>query len=285
VSFGLQLGAEEIPVLDFARAGFLVTVEAVPPRGPQASELLAALTSISALPFRAFSVATHPVARPHMDSLSLCSLLMTATGKEAVLHCTPRDHNRLALQGLLWGARALGIGTVLVASGDRIALEERGLTGVYDLDVFRLIRMAAQAGLQAGVVLDPRPERGRQGLVREAERLLRKAEAGAGFVVTQPVYSPEEAAELAEAARPAGLPVLLGVLPLRTAGHAEFLNARVAGIRVPDGVLRRMREAADPPAEGLALARRMLAAAREYFAGACLMPPFGHYEILRPLLA
>jgi methylenetetrahydrofolate reductase (NADPH) len=270
-------------VLDFARGGFLFTVEVVPPRGPDASGLLEALRPLAALGFQAFSVATHPVARPHMDALATCALLERATGKPAILHCTPRDHNRLGLQGLLWGARALGIQTVLVAGGDRIALAERGLTGVRDLDVFALIRLAAQSGLQVGVVLSPRD--GARGLRREAQRLRQKAEAGAGFVVTQPVYSREEAEALGEAARPAGLPLLLGVLPLRTPRHAEFLHRRVAGIRVAPGAQQRLLQAADPAAEGLALAREMLAVARLSFAGACLMPPFGRYEILTPLLA
>jgi methylenetetrahydrofolate reductase (NADPH) len=270
-------------VLDFAPGGFLVTVEVVPPAGPDASGLLEALRPLAALPFQAFSVATHPVARPRLDALAACALLQQAAGKPCILHCTPRDHNRLALQGLLWGARALGIRTVLAATGDRIALSERGLTGVRDLDVFALIRLAAEAGLQVGVVFSPRE--GPRGLRREAERLQRKAEAGAGFAVTQPVYAPEEAAELAEAARPAGLPVLLGVLPLRTARHAEFLHGRVSGIRVAEGARRRLRDAPDQAAEGLALAREMLSVARKLFAGACLMPPFGRYEAVAQLLA
>ena len=270
-------------MLDFARGGFLLTVEVVPPRGPDASSLLEALRPVAPLGFQAFSVATHPVARPHMDALALCALLQRATGKPTILHCTPRDHNRLALQGLLWGARALGIRTVLAVGGDRIALSEQGLSGVRDLDVFALIRLAVRAGLQVGVVLSPRT--GVQALKREAQRLRRKAEAGAAFAVTQPVYSREEAETLAAAAGPAGLPVMLGVLPLRTPAHAEFLHRRVAGIRVAQAALRRLREAADPAAEGLALAREMLAAARQSFAGACLMPPFGHYEILPRLLA
>ena len=269
-------------MLDFARGGFLLTVEVVPPRGPDASSLLEALRPVAPLGFQAFSVATHPVARPHMDALALCALLQRATGKPTILHCTPRDHNRLALQGLLWGARALGIRTVLVATGDRIALSEQGLTGVRDLDVFGLIRLAAKAGLQVGVVFSPRE--GTRGVRREAQRLRQKAEAGAGFAVTQPVYSAEEAEALGEAARPAGLPVMLGVLPLRTPAHAEFLHRQVAGIQVPEAIRRRLREAADPAGEGLALAREMLAEARRGFAGACLMPPFGHYEILAPLL-
>jgi homocysteine S-methyltransferase len=269
-------------VLDFAR-GFLLTVEVVPPRGPDPSALVEALRPLAPLRFQAFSVATHPVARPHMDALAACALLERATGRPCILHCTPRDHNRLALQGLLWGARALGIRTVLVTGGDRIALSERGLSGVRDLDVLALIALAAQAGLQVGVALSP-PRTGVRGLARETRRLRAKAEAGAGFVVTQPVYSGEQAEALAEAALPAGLPVLLGVLPLRTARHAEFLDRRVAGIRVAPEALRRLRQAAEPGEEGLALAAEMLAAARRSFAGACLMPPFGRYEMLSRLL-
>jgi homocysteine S-methyltransferase len=269
-------------VLDFARGGFTLTVEVVPPRGPDATALLQALAPLASLDFQAFSVASHPVARPHLDALATCALLQRSAGKPAILHCTPRDHNRLALQGLLWGARALGISTVLAASGDRIALAGQGLKAVRDLDVFALIRLAAEAGLQVGVVLSPRE--GRRALGREAQRLVAKAEAGASFAVTQPVFSRQEAEALAEAARPAGLPVLLGVLPLRTPAHAEFLHRRLAGIRVAEAARRRMGEASDPAAEGLALAREMLAVARRRFAGACLMPPFGRYEILSRLL-
>jgi methylenetetrahydrofolate reductase (NADPH) len=145
-----------------------------------------------------------------------------------------------------------------------------------------LIGMAVDAGLQVGVVLDPRPER--SGLKREAERLRRKVEAGARFVVTQPVYTAGDAVELAEAGHAAGVPILLGILPLRTARHAEFLHRKVAGIAVPDAVRARMAAAQDPAATGLELAREMLSVARQQFAGACLMPPFGHYEILAELL-
>ena len=270
-------------MLDFARGGFLLTVEVVPPRGPDASGLLEALRPLAALGFQAFSVATHPVARPHMDALATCALLERATGKPAILHCTPRDHNRLALQGLLWGARALGIQTVLVAGGDRIALAERGLTGVRDLDVFALIRLAAQAGLQVGVVLSPRD--GARGLRREAQRLRRRRRRAPASWSPSRCIRARKPRRWREAARPAGLPVLLGVLPLRTPRHAEFLHRRVAGIRVAPGAQRRLLQAADPAAEGLALAREMLAVARLSFAGACLMPPFGRYEILTPLLA
>jgi methylenetetrahydrofolate reductase (NADPH) len=102
--------------------------------------------------------------------------------------------------------------------------------------------------------------------------------------VTQPVYDAASAKRLAQATRPTGVPVVLGILPLRTARHAEFLHQRVAGIAVPAGVRERMRNAQDPVAEGSAQARSMLALAHDHFAGACIMPPFGHYEVLFDIL-
>lgn len=258
---------------------FTITVEVVPPAGPDAEPVLAKLEALVPLPFDGFSVATNPVAKPRMSALALCVLIQQRTGRPAILHCTTRDHNRLSIQSLLWGARALGIETVLAATGDFVALGDRArTTTVRDVDVFALVRLAREAGLHTGVVLDPHPES--DGLEEAVRRLERKVEAGAQFAVTQPVYDEASARTLAEATRHVGIPVLLGILPLRTARHAEFLHHKVAGIAVPEPVRERMRRASDPVAEGVANARQMLAAARQHFAGACLMPPFDHYEVL-----
>ncbi len=262
---------------------FMITVEVVPPAGPDPAALLAALAPLVDLAFDAFSVATNPVARPRMSAMALGALLQQKTGKPAILHCTTRDHNRLSLQGMLWGAQALGIETVLIATGDIIALGERAhTTSVGDLDVFDLVRMARGAGLRTGVVFDTHPEsNGQQEALR---RLATKVEAGAQFAVTQPVYDEGTADQLIEATQPLKIPIILGILPLRTPRHAEFLHRKVAGIAVPEQVRKRMQRAADPVAEGVANAGRMLAIAHDRFAGACLMPPFDHYEILVDIL-
>jgi methylenetetrahydrofolate reductase (NADPH) len=263
---------------------FAITVEVVPPIGPDAGPLLTTLQSMSGLPFDGFSVATNPVAKPRMSALALSSLIQQRTGKPATLHCTTRDHNRLSIQGLLWGARALGIESVLVATGDYVAMSDGGqTTSVRDVGVYALVRMARQAGLYTGVVLDPRPESNR--LEHEVRRLEQKVMAGAQFVVTQPVYDEEGARLLYDATKHLGIPVTLGILPLRTARHAWFLHRKVSGIVVPPGVRERMELAADPQAEGIAGAREMLDSARQWFAGACIMPPFDHYDILADLLA
>lgn len=264
--------------------GFFISIEVVPPASPDADPLLTALAALDDLPFDAFSVATNPVAKPRMSAMALCSLLQHRTGRPAILHCTTRDHNRLSLQGLLWGARALGIETVLITTGDFVALGDRATTSdVRDIDLFGLMTMANDAGLHVGVVLDPHPES--DGLQHAAQRLARKIDAGARFVVTQPVYDAAAADALAEATRHIDIPLIMGILPLRTPRHADFLHSKVAGIAIPAPLRERMHRAADPIAEGIVNAREILALARERFAGACIMPPFDHYEVMTGILA
>jgi homocysteine S-methyltransferase len=262
---------------------FSISVEVVPPQGPDPEPALASLDAIAALPVDGFSVASNPVAKPRMSALALSALLQQRTGRPATLHCTTRDHNRIGLQSLLWGARALGIGTILAATGDYVALGDRArTTTVRDADVYALVRMARDADLRTGVVLDPRPQP--QALDHEIQRLARKVEAGAQFAVTQPVYSEPQASALARATKRIRIPVILGVLPLRTARHALFLHDRVAGIAVPESVRERMRLADDPAAEGAAMARDMVQVARNLFAGVCIMPPFDRYDVLVDIL-
>ena len=262
---------------------FTIIVEVVPPSGAETGPILSALGSLAPLAFNGFSVATNPVAKPRMSAMALCALIQHNTGKPAILHCTTRDHNRISLQGLLWGAAALGLETVLAATGDFVALADRATTtDVRDIDVFELVGMSRTAGMHTGVVFDWRPES--SGLMREVQRLERKVEAGAQFAVTQPVYDEASADELAEALRSVSVPVIMGVLPLRTAKHADFLHHKVAGIAVPEQVRHRMHTAADPVAEGAANAKEMLTVARKRFSGACVMPPFDHYEMLFDIL-
>jgi homocysteine S-methyltransferase len=262
---------------------FTVTIEVVPPGGPDPVEILAALESVTELPFSGFSVASNPVAKPRMSAMALCAIIQQRTKKPAILHLTTRDHNRLSLQGELWGARALGLDTVMVATGDFVALKDRGhTTTVRDADIYDLVRMAREAGLHTGVVFDTHPEN--DGLSRAVDHLKRKVDAGAQFAVTQPVYDEAGADEIVDATSAIGIPVIMGILPLRTPRHADFLHTKVAGIAVPDALRRRMHDAGDPVAQGAANAREMAAAARQRFAGVCIMPPFDHYEVLFDIL-
>ena len=89
-------------------SGFNIVIEVVPPAGPDAEALLTDLASLTPLGVDGFSVATNPVAKPRMSATAVCSLIQQRTGRPAVLHCTTRDHNRLSLQGQLWGGESPG---------------------------------------------------------------------------------------------------------------------------------------------------------------------------------
>lgn len=262
---------------------FMVTIEVIPPAGPDIEPILSSLVSLAELPVDCFSVATNPVAKPRMSALAMCAQIQQRTERPAVLHCTTRDHNRLSLQGLLWGARALEIETVLVMTGDFVALGDQArTTTVRDVNVFDLVQMARDTGLHRGVVFEPSGEPKR--LERVIQRLEKKIEAGAQFAVTQPIYDPTHAKLIAERLVPFDIPIMMGILPLRTLRHAEFLHHRVAGIAIPKSVRDRIAQAKDTVAEGAENAREMLAVAREHFAGVCIMPPFDHYELLFDIL-
>ncbi len=262
---------------------FSILIEVVPPAGPDGDDLLAALNSLGSLGIDGFNVATNPGANPRMSAMAFCSLIQQRTARPAILHCTPRDNNRASLQGLLWGARALGIETVLIMSGDEVVADGRSATTTMrDMDIFSLLPLARESGLHAGVVFDPLPENG--GLDQAIERLDRKTQAGAQFVVTQPVYDEKGIDMLTRATERCGLPVIMGILPLRTPKHADFLHAKVSGVVVPAAVRKQMHKAPDPIRQGNANARHVLELARKRFTGACIMPPFAHFEILFDIL-
>jgi len=270
--------------IDFTNQDFKIFIEVVPPAGPDAAPLLDQLKSTAKLPMQAFSVATNPVAKPRMSAMATCALAQQATGKPAILHGTTRDHNRLSLQSMLWGAQALGIRTILAATGDMVAFNDRLLTTtVRDLDVLGLVTMARKSGMQTGVVIDPHPET--NGFDLALDRLGQKVDAGAQFAVTQPIYDLVSADAMADATQKAGIPIIMGILPLRTVRHADFLHNKVAGISVPRPLRDKMHASIDTIKTGNQNAREMLVAARERFAGACIMPPFDHYEVLPEIMA
>jgi homocysteine S-methyltransferase len=270
-------------VLDILSADFITLVEVVPPTSSDAGAILAKLAALAGSSIDAFSVASNPVARPRMSALALCALIKERTSTPVIMHCTTRDHNRLGAWSNLCGAHALGIDAVLVATGDLVALgDSTTTTTVRDLDVFELVRMACDVGFQVGVVFDPGDDA--SGIDREADRLRRKIDAGARFAVTQPVYDEVGASELARGLAWASVPIIMGILPLRSARHAAFLNDHVAGISVPESVRARLARAEDPVLEGIRNAHCMLGIARRRFAGVCVMPSFGHYEVVTELL-
>ena len=255
----------------------------MPPRGGDPARVLAAAASLRGW-VHAVNVTDGSRAVMRMSSLAVCRLLLDA-GIEPVLQLACRDRNRIALQAELLGAQALGIRNLLCLTGDPVrAGDQPDARPVNELEAVRLLQLVRQfnAGqdpvqgqlpdgptdLFAGAAADPQSSSW-SGL---KSRLVRKKEAGARFVQTQMVMDGEALKRfVGEIAAPLQLPVLAGVFLLKSARNAAFINRVVPGAQIPQAVIDRLAAAADPAAEGVAIAAEQVAAYLQIAQGVHLM--------------
>ncbi len=264
-----------------ARGEFVLTVEMEPPAGADPSQTLEEIGQLAGR-FAAVNIADSPMATLRMSPIALAYLIQEKWGLEVIFHLTCRDRNLLGLQAELLGAAALGVQNILALTGDPPEKGDHpGATAVYDVDSVGLIAMAAslnrgvalsQKELAAptsffiGTVANPTaPD-----LAAEVAKLERKAAAGADFVQTQPIFTPEQFERFQAATAHLQLPILYGILPLKSFRSAKYLAEKVPGINIPDEVLRRVE--AGGAAEGVLIAREMLAYLRSRAAGAHIFP-------------
>ena len=275
----------------------MVSVEIDPPRSIRIERTIGAARLLQQAGVDIVNVSDSAMARVRMSALSVAFGIQHDLDLECLVHCTTRDRNLMALESELLGAHALGVRNIIALTGDppRIGDYPTG-TGVWDVDSIGLIGILARlnqaqdpaggsigqrAGFTIACALDPTAA----DQAAEWDRLERKLEAGAHLVMTQPLYSVEQVERMLDEARrrfgPRGLPVpvLLGVLPLVSARHAEFLHNEVPGITIPDEARAAMQAAGERGSEaGLEMADALLAATEGEVAGTYIMPSFGRYE-------
>ena len=268
-------------VLD--RGGFAVTVEYNPPKGTNITALLANAKALVGR-VHAVNVTDNTAAVMRASSLSVCRLLYEM-GHDPVMQITCRDRNRLGIQSDLLGAHLLGIRNVLCLTGDYPTVgDHKDAKPVYDLDSVQI--MQAIQGLNngrdyAGSKLDGSTEFVIGGAVTpEADPLgpmlakfETKVRAGAQFFQTQAVYHPDQFGAFMAAVRPFKVKVLVGILVLRTAKMAEFMNANIPGVAVPEEMIAELR-AAGPKHEsdaGVDIAVRTIKAVRPHCDGVHIM--------------
>ena len=264
------------------RGEFAITGEVAPPLGTDLSAMLHSARELG--PYcHALNVTDNQGAALHLSSLGGARALLDA-GFEPILQQTCRDRNRLALQSDLLTAWTLGIQNVLILTGDDPRLGDHPQAkGVFDLDSTQLLEIAA--GMNEGHDMLGRDLAGGTSFFvgaaafPEAEpwdiqlgRALRKVSAGAEFFQTQAVMDLEKFARAVEALRPTGVKVIAGVLLLKSAGVIKFINERLAGLMVPDGVAERIGSASDPMRESIAFAAEQVRALREIADGVHIMP-------------
>lgn len=276
---------------------FVVSVEMDPPRGLSAHKLLAGASLLAEAGADVINVADSPMARMRMSPWAVCELIQRQINTETVLHFPTRGRNLLRVQGDLLAAHALGIRNVFVVMGDPTSIGDYpDAMDNYDLvpsGLIKLIKQNFNAGLDHAGVDIGQPTSFFVGCAlnlcptdpeQEAKNLRRKIMAGADFLLTQPVYQPQQAEEFLQyfANRYGALevPLLVGVLPLYSLRHATFLNNEVPGISISDEHLARLRHAGENASrEGVKIALELIGAMKSWVAGIYLMPQFNRYDL------
>ena len=276
---------------------FVVTVELDPPRGHTVEKLVQGAKLLRERGVDIVDINDGSLGRVRMAVLPTALLVREATGLDINMHFTCRDRNLMGIQGDLLGAHALDVRNILAMTGDPPrAGDYANATAVFDVDGVGLIEILRRmnegqdatgssigepTSFYVGAALNPAAE----DVVREIDRFHRKVRAGARWIQTQPVYDLGELDRFLERAGGSPVPVLVGILPLHSARHAEFLHNEVPGITIPEDVRRRLREAGDGALlVGIEMAQELVRAVRSRYAGAYLMPSFGRFEVVAEVL-
>jgi len=278
-----------------AKRGFLVTGEVGPAKGADASDVLEGAAAM-ACTVDAVNVTDSQSAVMRLGSLAV-SHLLKRKGIEPVFQLTCRDRNRIALQSDLLSAAVLGIENVLCVTGDHPVLGDHPeAKKVFDLDSVQLL--AAARGLSegrdlAGHGVDPAPSfclgavvnPGSDDIEMQRIKMRKKIDAGAQFFQTQAVFDPNVLLRFMETTAKLEVPVLVGIIPLKSAAMATFMNDHVAGVSIPDPIIERMRDT--PKADRKKVAIEIAADLIRRMAGACQgihLMPLGWDDVVAPIV-
>ena len=232
--------------------GFVITGEVGPAKGASASEALTGARLMAPI-VDAVNVTDSQSAVMRLGSMAVAHLLKSE-GIEPVFQLTCRDRNRIALQSDLLSAASLGIENVLCITGDHMVLGDHPeAKKVFDLDSVQLLVAAKglnegrdmaghevepPSNLCLGAVVNP----GSDDLDLQLLKMQKKISAGAEFFQTQAVFDPDLFSRFMEKAAKFGVPVMAGIVPLKSAGMAAYMNANIAGVTVPEAIIDRLRE-------------------------------------------
>ena len=268
----------------FDKRGFVVTGEVGPGKGADASDALSG-AALMAQSVDAVNVTDNQSAVMRLGSLAV-SHLIKQQGIESVFQLTCRDRNRIALQSDLLSAAALGIENVLCITGDHTVLGDHPeAKKVFDLDSVQLL--AAAKGLSegrdlAGHEIEPVPDLclgavvnpGSDDLELQLIKMEKKVDAGAEFFQTQAVFDPRQFESFMEKARRLRVPIMVGIVPLKSAGMADYMNNNIAGVKVPDKLIDRLKGTAkgDRKKVSIEIAADLARAVKGMCEGVHLMP-------------
>ena len=263
---------------------FVVTTEVGPLKGTDTSEVMEVAEVLKGK-VDGVNVTDQQSAVMRLGSLATCSLLVQK-GLEPVFQMTCRDRNRIALQSDLLSAHVLGIKNVLVISGDFPSLGDHiDAKEVYDLDSEQLIwtidkmngghdlegnELQGKTDFFVGAVVKPVSDTEASSELQLA-MMEKKISVGARFFQTQAVYEVDAFERFMKQAAQFKVPVLVGVIPLKSVGMARYMNKNVSGVFVPDDLIDEMGKAEDKTAKGLEITARLIKDLKDLCQGVHIM--------------
>ena len=280
-----------------AAGQYVVSVEIDPPRGHNPRKAVEGARTLRDAGADAINIGDSPMARVRMSALALALRIERDVGIETIIHQTTRDRNLMALQADLLGAHSLGVRNIIALTGDPLP-EASQSSPVWDVDSIGFVRILKRlnegvdfAGNSLGrptdffVACAANPTA--DDIDIELRRVRAKLDEGGDMLMTQPVYDLATLTGFFERLGPVDVPVLLGILPLMSSRHTEFIHNELAGVVIPDDVRARMRAAGDAgAAAGLEIAYEQIEETRdfEWVSGIYVMPSFGRYEVAAELI-
>ena len=250
---------------------FVVTTEVGPLKGTDTTEL-EEVAELLLGRVDATNVTDQQSSVMRLGSMATCHLLKEK-GLDPVFQMTCRDRNRLALQSDLLSAHILGIENVLAITGDLPSLGDHPQAKpVYDLDSVQLLwvigklnegydmmgnELAGKTNFFSGAVVNPGADTDAS-FELQLIKMEKKIAAGAKFFQTQAVYDVNSFTRFMKRVEGFGVPVLAGVIPLKSVGMARFMNKNVAGVFVPDELINQMAEAEDKVNTGIEIAANLI---------------------------
>ncbi len=281
---------------------WITSVELTPPLGYNLETILAKTKTLKEHGVDTINLPDGPRASARITSLVVAEQILHNVGIEPILHFCCRDRNLIGMQADLFGCAAYGIRNILFITGDPPkAGNYPSATGVFDTDSIGMcsVQTRLNRGVDLGGIAFTPPTNAVIGVgvdpnaldqKMEMSRLRRKIEAGAHFIITQPVFDPDKLLSFFDEYGDCKIPVIAGIWPLTSFSNAIFMKNEVPGVVVPDAIMERMEKVSKEPREeqtkvGVEIARESIQRICDRVAGIEVSAPFGRIELALDVIA
>ncbi|WHH57264.1 bifunctional homocysteine S-methyltransferase/methylenetetrahydrofolate reductase [Petroclostridium sp. X23] len=267
---------------------FTIAVELDPPFGSNIDKVISGAKVLKASGVDIITISDSPLARARINPLVVASKIKREVGVDTIPHICCRDRNIIALKADLLAAHMEGIRNVLMVTGDPIAGSEKNeIKSVFNLNSIKLMKLANEMNTEqfADDILYIGGALNLNARNKDIEilRMYKKAEAGAGFFLTQPIFEDEAITYLSNLKKDEGIKILGGIMPMVSYKNAQFLNNEIPGIVVPDKYINRFNEnmtREEAEKEGIEIAVDIVNRIKNFVDGFYFIAPFNRVNMI-----